>query len=273
MDRIHNAPYLRAVAAVLFLAACAYLGAGLFGSASGPRTVTVCSGSIRQSVPLTGIALRREELLPGEIPPGLEQGERVSAHSALGGTQRVLAPESALCFSGGDGCEDLSPESLRPFSLERVEALLEREGEKAEGCRLVYDFCWYYAAVSAEPCPIEAPAQVQLSLVGIEGPISALLCAVDESGGSTALLLRTGSMSPDCLCLRKCTGELIIAEHTGLEVPANAVHSEGGTEFVYILTAGKTERREVKILYTQNGVSIVSPAGAEALTAGDRVLI
>lgn len=272
MERIHNAPYLRAVAAVLFLAACAYLGAGLFGSASGPRTVTVCAGSIRQSVPLTGIALRREALFPCEMPPGITDGERVPAQTALGDAQAVFAPESALCFSGGDGCEDLSPESLQPFSLERVEALLERESETAAGCRLVYDFCWYYAATTAGPCPLDAPARVELSLEGIDGPIPAQLCAVDKSDSSTALLLRAGTMSPDCLCLRRCAGELIIAEYTGLEIPAGAVHSEGGAEFVYVLTAGRTERREVEILCTKDGVSIVSPVGAEALCAGDKVL-
>lgn len=272
MDRIHNAPYLRAVAAVLFLAACAYLGAGLLGLAPGRRTSVVRCGSLRQSVPLSGIALRREALLPVEAPPGMDEGARIPANSSLSGSQAVFAPESALCFSGGDGCEALSPQALSPFSLERVQALMECAPEKAEGCRLVYDFCWYYAAVTEQPCPVEAPAQVKLLLEGIEGPIPAQLCAVDESGGSTALLLRAGVMSPDCLCLRKCSGELLIAEHTGLEVPAAAIHSDGGSEFVNILSAGKAERREVEIIYTQDQVSIVLPAGAEALRVGDKVL-
>lgn len=260
------------MAAVLFLAACAYLGAGLLGLAPGRRTSVVRCGSLRQSVPLSGIALRREALLPVEAPPGMDEGARIPANSSLSGSQAVFAPESALCFSGGDGCEALSPQALSPFSLERVQALMECAPEKAEGCRLVYDFCWYYAATTAGPCPLDAPARVELSLEGIDGPIPAQLCAVDKSDSSTALLLRAGTMSPDCLCLRRCAGELIIAEYTGLEIPAGAVHSEGGAEFVYILTAGRTERREVEILYTQDGVSIVSPVGAEALCAGDKVL-
>lgn len=273
MDRIHNAPYLRVVAAVLFLAACAYLGAGLFGSAPGRHSATVSQGSLTESVPLSGLALRREALFHGELPGGLEEGARIPARTALGGAETVFAPESALCFSGGDGCEDLSPEGLYPFSLERTLELMDRAPGRAEGCRLVYDFCWYLAAVTEEPCPIEAPARVQLLLQGLEGPIPAQLCAVDESGGSTALLLRSGVMSPDCLRLRDCTGELILAEYSGLQVPAGAVHSEGGSNFVNILTAGKTERREVEIIYTQDGVSLVSPVGAEALVAGDKVLI
>lgn len=260
------------MAAVLFLAACAYLGAGLFGSAPRQHSAAVCPGSMRESVALSGIALRRETLLPGDMPQELKEGERVSAGAELSRSEAVFAPESALCFSGGDGCETLSPEELYPFCPERVRELLECKPESAEGCRLVYDFCWYFAAVTDDPCALEAPARVRLSLDGAEGAVPAQLCAVSESGESTALLLRIGAMHPELLCLRKCAGELIIAEHTGLEIPAEAIHSEGGSEFVYILTAGKTERREVEILYTQDGRSIVTPAGAEALVAGDRVL-
>lgn len=260
------------MAAVLFLAACAYLGAGLFGTRPRQHSVAVCPGSIRESVTLSGIALRRETLLPGDMPSKLKEGERVPAGTELGGSEAVFAPESALCFSGGDGCEALSPEALYPFTLERVLELLDCAPEKAEGCRLIFDFCWYFAAVTEQPFQLRAPAQVQLLLPGAEGAIPAQLCATDESGGSTALLLRIGTMRPDLLCLRKCAGELIIAEYTGLEIPAEAVHSEGGAEFVYVLTAGKTERREVEILYTQGERCIAVPAGAEALVAGDKVL-
>lgn len=269
---------MRVVAAVLFLAACAYLGAGLFGSGSRQHTVTAAPGSIRQSAALEGIALRNEALFPacGGLP--VEEGARVSAGKPLGqgGAQPVFAPESALCFTGSDGYEALSPSALQPFSLERVRALMDDTPAKADSavCRLVYDFCWYYAAVTEQPCLLEIGETAQLLFSGMESPVSARLCAAETSGGSTALLLRIGTMRPEYLCLRKCSAELIFAEHSGLVIPASAVCSDsGGAEFVYILTAGKKERREVEILYTQGETSIVSlTGGADALREGESVL-
>lgn len=269
---------MRVVAAVLFLAACAYLGAGLFGSAPAQRTVTARPGSIRESAALDGIALRREALLPVSGGLSVEDGTRIPAGKRLaqGDAQAVFAPESALYFTGSDGYEALSPETLLPFSLERVRALMDYTPEAAEASarRLVYDFCWYYAAVTEQPCPLEAGTSVQVLFAGMESPVSARVCAIEKSGGSTALLLRIGTMSPEYLCLRKCSAELIVAEHSGLEIPMAAIHSDGsGAAFVYILTAGKKERREVEIIYTQGETSIVSlSGGVDALREGEAVL-
>lgn len=270
---------MRVVAAVLFLAACAYLGAWLFGSYPRERTVTACSGNIRESAALEGIAVRSEALFPATGSVSAEDGARIPAGTQLSqeGAQAVFAPSSALCFTGGDGYETLSPEALQPFSLERLQELMDYTPEKADSAalRLVYDFCWYYAAATEQPCPIEAGAWAQVLFSGMESPVSAQVCAVDKGSGSTGLLLRIGAMSPENLLLRKCSAELIIAEHSGLAIPASAVHSDsGGAEFVYILTAGKRERREVEIIYTQGETSIVSlDLRADALREGDAVLM
>lgn len=270
---------MRAVAAVLFLAVCAYLGAGLFGSRPRQRSAAVRPGSLYESVCLEGIVVRNEALLPASCPPPAEDGARVPAGRQLSqeGAQPVFVRQSALCFAGSDGYEALAAESLFPFSAERAQALLDYVPEKADSsrCRLVYDFCWYYAAVTEQPCSLEPGASVRLLFAGTERPVSAQIYAADESGGGTALLLRAGAMSPEYLCLRKCAAELILAEHSGLALPASAVHSDGsGAEYVYILTAGKKERREVEILYTHEGTSIVSLSdGAKALKEGDTVLV
>ena len=259
------------------MAACAYLGAWLFGSYPPERTVTAYPGSLRETAALEGIAIRSEALFPANHSISVADGARIPAGTRLSqeGAQAVFAPGSALCFAGGDGYESLSPAALRPFSLERLQELMDCTPEKADrnALRLVYDFCWYYAATTPEPCPIEEGTWTQVLFSGMEGPVSARVCAVDKSGGSTALLLRIGAMSPEYLCIRKCSAELIIAEHSGLAIPASAVRSDsGGAEFVYILSAGKRERREVEIIYTQGETSIVSlGSGADALREGDAV--
>ena len=267
---------MRVVAAVLFLAACAYLGAWLFGSYPPERTVTAYPGSIRESAALEGIAIRSEALFPA-AGLSVEDGARIPAGTPLSqeGAQAVFAPSSALCFAGSDGYETLSPEALHPFSLERVGELMDYTPERADSAplRLVYDFSWYYAAVTPEPCPLEEGAWAQVLFSGMESPVSARVCAVDKEADSTALLLRIGAMSPEYLRLRKCSAELIIAEHSGLAIPAAAVLSDsGGAEFVYILTAGKRERREVEIIYTQGEMCIAAlDPGANALREGDAV--
>lgn len=266
----------------MFVAACAYLGDGFFGSAARRLdTAEIRSAAVADSISLEGIAVRREELI--SAPAGaadVEAGTRVPAGALLftdrnGGA--VTAPSSALCFFDCDGYEALSPDMLHPFSLDRVEALLDfspaRTGKNA--CRLVYDHCWYFAAVAQDPPVLPEPGKVELRFDGMGQSVPARLTAVSSEGGQTALLLRLTCGGAEYMSLRKTSAELILAEYSGLEIPARAVrHDEDGNEYVCILTAGRIERRMVEIIYTDGEICIAAASsGADALHEGCTVIL
>lgn len=264
------------------MAACAYLGDGVLGSAARRLdTAEVRPAAVTDSIHLEGIAVRREELI--STPAGAaeaEAGKRVPAGALLFTDENgsaVKAPSSALCFFDCDGYEALSPDMLVPFSLDRVEALLDfspaRTGKNI--CRLVYGHCWYFAAIAQEASALPENGKIELKFEGMEQSVPARITAVSSEGGQTALLLRLTCGGAEYMSLRKTSAELILAEYSGLGIPARAVrHDEGGNEYVCILTAGRIERRAVEIIYNDGEMCIAaSSGGADALHEGCTVIL
>ena len=266
-------PFLRAVAAVLFLAVCAYIGVGLFkGLDPGRATARVKAVSLSRSVELEGIAVRRELLISGS--PGAlslpEEGSRVPA-----GT---LAPASALFFAATDGLERLAPEGLEELTVPALAELLQAEPAREADTlgRLVQGYDWFYAALS--PADAELPKAGELTLVfdGLERRVKARLVSVSEAeAGKRALLLRLTETDGELLALRKTGARLILAEYGGLELPEAAVHTdESGRTYVNTLAAAGPEPVPVEILYREEGRCVAAfSTGVEALREGQTVLL
>ena len=186
--------FYAALAALLFAAACAWLGAALYAAlvpAEAPDAGESPSGGR-----LRGILLRHELLL-AEAIPGAAEGERLSA--AETGT------EPGLFFSGTDGYEFLSPEDARPLSPEALDRLLALPPEKSGGAKLVtgWDCCCAALLVSGEPPAPGARCRVRLD--GADRAYEAAVLAVDEN----AVLLRF-TEGLELLCrLRFVEGEIL----------------------------------------------------------------
>lgn len=216
MRAIHkrsDGPFLRGVAALLFLAVCAWCGAGLRARLRAPAlpAAEIAGGGLT----LEGICLRREEplCLPADAALAVEDGERVPAGGLLArlsdGTP-VRAERSALFFSGFDGLESLGREALEPFGASALRALLAREAFVPTGCRgrLVLDAVWYYAALAPEGTALPEPGACRLRFAGQSAWLPARLLAVSGAeDGERALLFRL-SRGGDCLSLRRIRAEL-----------------------------------------------------------------
>lgn len=285
MKPIHKEPsgqgLLRALAALLFLAACAYMGAAFFGGLEDDmETVSAEKLSLRDTAELSGIALRREQVLCSPLEAELLAGEgrRLPAGGAaarLEDGSLVTAGESALFFTGLDGFEYLSPDSLGSLSPEGLRQLMAEEPRDYEGAfgRLVLGGDWYYAALCSQPLKLE-PGPVTLLFEGREESLQAELMSLSHQGEETALLFRLRDGGAEYMSLRRTEAELLFGEYTGLRVPAEALHAdEDGNEFVYTLTAGQPQRRTVEIIYKSGDFCLcaLSPE-AQSLKEGNQII-
>lgn len=280
MNRPWGDGFSRAVAAVLFLAASAYIGAGLFsGLERGAETVSVRAVSVTDSVKLQGLAVRRERLIrsPGGGRVTAGEGLRVpkGGQLALEDGRPLPADSSGLFFSDTDGLESLGPEALEGLDVKGLEALLSLEG-RPEGDalgRLVLGCDWYYAALAPQEAALPEPGPCALLLDGRR--LSARLLSVSPpEDGQVALVLRLTEDDGELLRLRKAEAELILAEYSGLELPEEALVRSDGGAFVYTISAGAVERKAVTLLYDDDKSAVAARSREpEALHEGDRLLL
>ena len=226
----------------------------------GMKTAVVCRSTVADSLELTGIAVRREQLVCSSGGAALaEDGRRVPSGANL--TETVLAPASAVFCTDFDGLEGLSPDKLKDLSVPALRALMETEPVKPAGAvgRLVMGYDWYFAALA--PAGVELNGEeYSLCFEGLDQRVRArLLSQSEEAEGQVALLFRLTQGGREYLSLRKTRVALVLSEITGLELPEEAViPGEDGHEFVYTLTAGELRETAVEILYTAEGRCIAA---------------
>ena len=286
MTSIHKAEaeplFLRAVAVVLFLGACAYMGALLYEKLNRDmETVTVERVTVTDSAELYGIAVRREQLVcsPDGIQLLTQDGLRVAAQGEIAYTDSgklLLSPCSALFYTAVDGYESLSPEDLDGLTPEELEQLLEQKPSAVGDAvgRLVSGYNWYFAAF-CDSAELRAKGDCRILFDGMEQSVSAHVLSLSASGGKTMVLLRLNCSGSGYMFLRKTSAKLIFSEYIGLELPEEAVMTdEDGSKFVYTLTAGVVERKAVDIIY-KTGKSCIAAisSSADALREGNTLIV
>lgn len=172
IHKSRESPFLLAVAALLFLGACAYLGAFLYEGLTALRQ-TPLPVLAESSYPLRGVAVRRERVTAPI--PGAAEGKKLTGEGVY--------------FSACDGFESLRPEDLAELTPAALAALEEREPEPADDARVVEDTVWYYAAcLRAGDCA--EPGPVRLRFAGFPRAVPARLLEVREEAGQRLLLFR-----------------------------------------------------------------------------------
>ena len=219
MRPIHKRPdglFPRAVTAVLFLAVCAYGGAGLFARLRPPEAPAVEAAAVSGAPRLSGIVLRSET--PLFLPPSaellLEDGERVPAGGALARLadgSLLRAPCAALYRADTDGLEQLSPSALEGLDADGLEALLRRRGtpERDVRGRLITDHAWYFACAAPAGTALRSGQLCRLRFSGLP-PLRARLIRRTAAGAGDAVLVFRLTEEGGCLSLRRCEAELIV---------------------------------------------------------------
>ena len=258
---------LRFAAVAVFLAVCAYAAAWLVnGLGGGVRKATVHGCEITESAAIEGVAVRTEE--PLTVPAGIADGARVPA-----GADGFARP--AVCFLQADGYEYLTPDMLDGLTVESLRDILAAEPEKSlSGGRAVYGF----ASLADDGAPLHEGGSCEILFDGFEKSTAAEIISVSAAeNGQRALLLRLTASSPEYLSLRRSGAEIIFSRYSGLELPLEAVHTDGErNNFVYISTAGIVRSLDVDIIYTDKAGGFclaAQDASFDALREGNTVIV
>ena len=170
------------LSALLFAAACAYLGAALLAVLQKPRPVLAPAETPGAEARLHGIILRREEALSPAMALEFSGQE----------ARRIPATEnrqSGCLLPRSDGYEYLCPEDAFGISPSKLEALLASKPVQGRGSKLVYGFEQYYAAFyEGENLP--SPGSCRIKFDGIDEIFPAEILEVSTENGVCALLLR-----------------------------------------------------------------------------------
>lgn len=271
---LERSGYLRAVAAVMFAAVCAYGAARLFPVLEDyGGTVTALSGTYRETLELYGIALRYERplSLQGNSRFCAVDGERLASGAAVcQGAAELFTGESSLFLTGCDGFEQLSPPG-EEFGVSWLEELLQARPADAAQARLVEGFHWYYGALctlpEGEPLPA-LPGRCLLLFEGLDRPLPARLVQSRQEAGQWALLFRLPLGEGAQLSLRKCSCRLLLEEKEGLELPLSALEYRDGKALVYCLDSGVPCAAGVEIIYKDHERCLVSPGEGSPLKEG-----
>ena len=213
---MENYPYLRLVAAVLFAAVCAYVGAAVYPRLSpGEEAAAVMAEKAQATLHLEGIALRREQALsaPAGAFAARRDGERLSGAAVLAAMagEAEAGYGSCVFLEYSDALEELGPDAALPLSAGRVRSLMARKAEPQKGgARLVAGFDWYYAAVTDYRGGLPEGSCV-LRFEGFDEALEGQLVEVSGfENGERALLFRLMIGDTDYLKLRTVGAELIL---------------------------------------------------------------
>ena len=241
--------------AILFLALSAYLGAAMAERSARRRTAVLYEAAVTESTLLHGIAVRRETLC--DTPPELPDGQRAAGRG--------------VWFAASDGFEFLTPDSPELLDPAALREMLERPEQPSDTGKFVAGYDWYFAALVPVDAELPDHGVCRLCFEGTERVVRALVVSHTADAEERCLLLRL-TEGGDWLRLRRCTAELIAAEHRGLAVDRSAlrVSPEGG-QYVELLRDGEIESVPAETEYIGEELVLLRPT--EVLREGSRVVL
>ena len=202
--------------------------------------------------------------------------------AADGDAAWIYAPAAGLFSTIVDGWEGLTQDSVTGLSPSALRALMEEERtpDAAAVGKLVTSYTWYFAAI----LPAEYASQLSLEQnVDLEfgrhysGSLSGRVVSrsLAEGDEQVVVLAITDAMA-DTMAMRRVNAELVLSEHTGIRVPQSAVHKdeETGGAYVYTVTGGQAERKDVEVIYTYQEYCLVAAStDTNALREGNEIIV
>lgn len=179
--------------------------------------------------------------------------------------ESVTSSVSGYFYSKTDGYEEIfTPDAAKALTLESFDTLSEALPSVSANAvgTLVTSAKWYYAAkVPEENADGFLVGTVYDCLFldnGYTGTIPMKLISKETQLGKTLLVFYSSTMPRDFDMTRVQRMQATRGSYEGFRVPAEVVRAEKGKTFVYIFKEGYAVRKEVIILWEQNGYYIVS---------------
>ena len=197
--------------------------------------------------------------------------QKNALESKLGGQKTDLfAPEAGIFIPSTDGMEEtLSPEHIDTLTPQTISELLSRKEYKAAAdiyptpvCKVVDNSQWYIAVVCEQKQALNLTEGKRVNVrFPDEGNLD-VACRItkisDPQDGKVALFLTGTRELYHLYNSRKVHAEIIFAEYSGLQVPANALRKEEGKDVVRVLGSGSASTpKEVEVLYQNQQIAII----------------
>ena len=170
-----------------------------------------------------------------------------SVQAQLGSPTQIAAPQTGYFVrASGSGRLNAGADDILALSAQELQGYLDSDPVMAlDGCagKIVAGFTWRYVGVCSAKQGEKLLGQdgkplrsaVEISFPGrMENGLKATVAEVsmDADSGLARFVLTCNSINGDVLCLNRAAARISVGEHSGLRVPAAAVHylKEDGTE-------------------------------------------
>ena len=210
---------------------------------------------------------------------------------AAADTIPISASASGIFSSVLDGFEHLNTKDMADLSPASVHNLAHdrRDVDDAAIGKLIKSSTWYFVAVadssdiwtSEDESRLETGTDTFLEFGRYYNTdISANIISIgSDSDGECVVVFSCSEALAEILAVRQTSAEVIYAEHTGVRVPAKAIHSEldaqGNTvNYVYVMTGLLAERKNIEIIYTSDDFVLVRQTGdSGSLRNGNEIIV
>lgn len=195
------------------------------------------------------------------------------------GSGYVKSGLSGYFLSGTDGYESvLRVDSLDALTPETLENIQQDTNAQAVGS-IVTGYSWYYAAVLDKE---QATALQQRETVALYFPeLSQELVTMQVyrlqtyESGKALLILKSDEMLPRYLTCREQDADLLLAVHTGLKVPPQALRQQDGQWGVYVLESNTAVFKTIQWTYQTDSYYLVpcAKSAKAGLYRYDRMIV
>ena len=196
--------------------------------------------------------------------------------------ESVITPNSGYFYSESDGYEEIfTASAAKDLTIKRYSELIGAAPNKQPNAvgTLVTNSQWYYATMVPE-------GEAEGFLVGTAyecffpdnshtEAISMKLISKETASSQTLLVFYSSTLPRSFDTTRTQRMQANRSAYTGFRIPAEVVRAENGKTFVYVFYEGVAEKREVRILWEQNGYYIVSSenTGPGMLKLNDLIIL
>ncbi len=194
------------------------------------------------------------------------EGRKASLAAALGSpSESVMTSTSGYFYSETDGYEAIFTSdiigTMDHAVFDRLTETPPQTQTNAVGT-LVTSAEWYYAVKTVEKDAEGFLVGTVYDCLFLDNSytetIPLKLISKETENGETLLVFYSSNLPRDFDITRTQRIEAIRASYEGYRIPAETVRAENGITYVYVFDNGTAEKREVSILWEQNGYYIIS---------------
>ncbi len=177
----------------------------------------------------------------------------------------VVSSNSGYFYSETDGYEEIfTAQTAKSLTIASYDQLTQIKTEKKQNAvgTLVTSSQWYYATKvsenEAEGFLVGTTYECSFPDNSHTEPIYMKLVSKETSASQTLLVFYSSTLPRGFDTTRIQRMQANRGSYTGFRIPAEVVRAENGKTFVYVFYEGVAEKREVVILWEQNGYYIIS---------------